>query len=436
MKWLAAAISLIVVAWLFQMSLLSYAMYCLLAILLTSHFVTKSWVDGLRAKRICDRLEANVGQEVLVSITIGNKGRLPIAWVILEDVLPRGSLFGRPPRLGVRGERVRFTSILAQGTKTLFYQLQCNRRGFYQIGPLTAETGDFFGLQKRYRVLASPQFLLVLPKIVPLEAYEVSSKRPLGELRMQHRLYEDPTRIAGVREYVAGDPINRVHWKATARTGMLHCKTYEPSSIAGATLIVDFHKDSHPAKDEPLRSELAITTAASIAHALYLTGDQVGLVSNGNDAAERERFEDWKREWSNRDSTLAIAQMSEKRDRLTPIIVPTRRGEETYDALIKTLARIELSEGMSFPRLIIETQQRIPRNATVIAILSRVSPEHAVALLGLRRQGYAVSAILNVYEPFEFSEIAGPLVASGIECRHLATEQSIATICRQWAIGY
>jgi len=43
------------------------------------------------------------------------------------------------------------------------YQLKCNRRGYHQIGPLVVETGDLFGLHRRYRVLTSPHFLLVYP---------------------------------------------------------------------------------------------------------------------------------------------------------------------------------------------------------------------------------------------------------------------------------
>mgnify|MGYP003344083758 CR=1 FL=1 len=114
---------------------------------------------------------------------------------------------------------------LAPGSlKSLLYQATFLQRGYYQIGPAVLETGDYFGLHRRYRVGADPQFLLVYPEVIPLEGYDLASRRPIGEVRMTHRLYEDPTRIAGVRTYQPGDPLNRVHWRATARTGMLHSK--------------------------------------------------------------------------------------------------------------------------------------------------------------------------------------------------------------------
>ncbi len=64
--------------------------------------------------------------------------------------------------------------------------------------------------------------------------------------------------MAGVRPYQPGDPLARIHWRASARTGQLHSKVYEASSIAGLTLLVDFHRDSFEARHEPVRSELTV----------------------------------------------------------------------------------------------------------------------------------------------------------------------------------
>jgi uncharacterized protein (DUF58 family) len=434
MKWLAGAAVLLIIAVAFGLDLLAYAMYVLLAVLLISRYLTKNWAESLSATRECNRLSAEVGDQVAVVITLRNRGRWPVAWVLLEDLLPREALIHDPPRLRLGGRRVQLTMLRPAARKTILYQLTPTRRGYYQLGPLVLETGDLFGLHRRYRVLTEPQFLMVLPKVLPLAGYEVSSKRPIGEVRMSYRLFEDPTRISGVRAYERGDPLNRVNWRATARTGQLHSKVYEPSTVAGATLLLEFHSAVHERKHEPHRSELAVTAAASIANAVYLLGQQVGLVTNGRDAVDRIRQEGWASDYRSRSAALASAGMRDKSERLAPLIVPTRRGPEQLRRILETLARVELSDGLPLPALIAEAGSRLPRDATVIAIVPPGSVESAIALGNLRRRGFAVTVLLNMHEEWDFAQAAGPLLAEGIDVRHLKDEASIVEICRSFAL--
>jgi uncharacterized protein (DUF58 family) len=355
---------------------------------------------------------------------------LPIAWVLAEDVLPKPDLNQRPPRLRVSGRRMLIESLRPGGKQTLFYQLHFDMRGYYQVGPLVLETGDLFGLHRRWRVATEPHFILVYPKVIPLEGYDIASRRPIGEIRLTHRLFEDPTRISGVRLYQPGDPLNRVHWRATARTGVLHSKTYEASTIAGATIVLDFHRAGYKPGD-PLQPELAVTTAASLANAVYELGQQIGLVTNGRDAADRIRTEGWAHNYRSRSSALAGAAMHEKSNRLEPLVVETRRGPEQFHRILETLARVELTEGLSFSQLIIEATSRLPRDATVIAILPEVTEETAFALSGLRRAGYAVSAVLVIYEEHAFAIAAGRLLSVGVSPRRVQSEAALAALCRE-----
>src|SRR4051794_20763684 len=158
MKWLAGAILLLVFAILFGLDLLAYAMYVLLAVMLVSRFLTRSWAESLAATRECNALAAEIGDQVAVVVTLKNVGRWPVAWVLLEDLLPREALIFDPPRLRVRGRRMQLSMLRPAGRKTMMYQLSPTRRGYYQLGPLVLETGDLFGLHRRFRVLTEPQF--------------------------------------------------------------------------------------------------------------------------------------------------------------------------------------------------------------------------------------------------------------------------------------
>ena len=314
------------------------------------------------------------------------------------------------------------------------YQLLCHRRGYFQLGPTVLETGDLFGLHRRYRVGKHPNYLMVYPKIIPLQGFDIASRRPIGEVKMSYRLYEDPTRIAGIRRYEIGDPLNRIHWRASARTGQLHSKTYEPTTVAGVTLLLQFHEEAYDKAQEPVRSELAITAAASIAYAVQQMGQQIGLISNGRDAADRIRKQGVAFEASNRQQARHVAAMREESDRLNPLVIETRRDTDQMLRIRETLARIELTDGLTFKQLVSETVSRIPRDASVLAILPEVDDAVSVSLGNLKQRGYAVSVILNLHDDYDFSQVSGRLQAQGISTYQLKDESSIPTVCQDYLI--
>ena len=155
-----------------------------------------------------------------MTVTIANNRGWPIPWIFLEDYCPAD--------FPLEGQNKRLATLMPGRAITLKYTLTCPRRGYHRIGPILMESGDLFGLQKRFRTGEQREYVSVLPTIAYIDTFNISSKRPQGPVRISNRVYADPTRIHSIREYVPGDPMNTIHWKATARTGTLHVKTHEP----------------------------------------------------------------------------------------------------------------------------------------------------------------------------------------------------------------
>jgi uncharacterized repeat protein (TIGR01451 family) len=432
-KWLVATLVILAAALVIESGLLAYAMYVLLGVMLLSRLLAKDWLGRITATREVDRVEAEVGDVVNVRVKISNNGGIPVPWMLLEDLLPPSAVRQRPPRLTLDGRRFKLGVLRGHKEMVLKYKIECAMRGYYQIGPLLMESGDLFGLHRRHRVETEPVYLTVYPKVVTLTGYDVASRRPIGDVRLTHRLYEDPTRISGVRPYETGDPMNRVHWRATARTGMLHSKTYEPTTLAGASILLDFHVGAWPRRGEPMRSELAVTTAVSIANAVSVLGQQVGLATNARDAADRLRV---KKKGSLQFETRSAARNEVEEigdnDRLKPLQVPTRRGVEQFERIREMLARVELSDGLAFPQFVLEIMPRLPRDATVIAILGEVTVEVAVSLSNLLRQGFAVSVVLITLDHEKIEKAYGYLLSQGLrDLRHLPSERELADLLSQ-----
>ena len=230
MIWLLVILALIGLAIALKAGLVAFAGYVLLGVYLLSRYLARRWSHDLVASRVCDSTPREIGESTEVSVTLSNTSGLPILWVLVEDLIPDLSLRQRPARLLVKGKRLQVVSLGPRQSKTVKYTVIFQMRGYYPIGPTLLETGDVFGLHRRHRVVGKSVYVMVYPRILPLPKYDFASERPTGEVRLQNRLFEDPTRTTGVREYQVGDPLQRVHWKATARTGKLHSRVYEPTT--------------------------------------------------------------------------------------------------------------------------------------------------------------------------------------------------------------
>jgi uncharacterized repeat protein (TIGR01451 family) len=437
-RWLIVILALLGLALALKAGLVAFAGYVLLGVYLLSRYLAKAWVANLAAERDCDTSPREVGESVEVTLRVKNQGTIPVGWVLVEDMLPEQAVIQK--RVKVKGRRLGVLFLRPLSVKPMKCKLTFESRGYYPIGPCVAETGDVFGLHRRHRLLAPPVYIMVYPKVLPIAAYNFASERPIGEVRLANRLFEDPTRTAGVRPYMVGDPLQRVHWKATARTGELHSRVFEPTSLAGATLLVDFHQDGYPRRGEPHRSDLVVTVAASIAHAVTLLNQQIGLASNGRDAAERIRQEaieaadepHTEDQYDTRYAARGKFELLEENTRLRPVVVDTRRGIDQLQLIREALARLEMTDGMDFHDMVFEVAPRLPKDATLIAVLPRVTVETAVALGMLRRQGFAISAVLVGIADDGSDERArahGRLLAEGIrDVRPINTETELMAL--------
>ena len=437
MKWILGTLGLLVIGLVLKLGLLVYAMYVLLGVLLLSRFFTRTWTEKIVATRHCDGEMFEIGGSVEVTVEIENKGSLSIPWLLIEDSLPREALVQMPHRIQVEGGRLMLTRLARGEVETLNYTVTFLMRGYYQLGPVLLETGDVFGLHRRFRVAGEPHFALVLPKVLPLQGYNLASRRPQGEIRVVHRLFEDPTRLAGVRPYQQGDPLNRIHWRATARTGEIHSRLFETSRVAGATFLLDFHAQSFQGAGGTPSAELAIVTVASLANAVFLMGQQIGLVSNGRDAADRIRETGWRAEFTTRADAQQRASDPLANDRLRPVRVETRKGSEKMGQILEMLARLEHTDGLEFSEMLAVAISQIPRDATVVPVLRQVTSAIAIALGGLVRRGFLVTAVIVAFEKDAIPdwaqppEWAGLLLAQGIDFRLVNSEESVMNLCAE-----
>lgn len=417
--WFAVAGAGILAAYVLQSPYMAYAVYTFLLLVILAHFSSLAWLAGLDSQRSVSQTVVQQGESIEVTVTVENDRGWPIPWIYFEDYHPKDF-----PR---RGDHSRLAILMPGRSVTLTYTLTCPRRGYHRIGPILMESGDLFGLQKRFRTGTHQDYVSVLPTVAYIETFSIAARRPQGPVKISNKVYEDPTRIAGVREYVRGDPLNRIHWKASARTGDLFVKQVEPSNVLGATLILDLHEDSFIPEDKDRRIELAITTTASIAYLLQMSGEQVGMVTNARDAAEVARYDVEGTSALSRSEADESVEGEAESTRISPLSVPTRRSPEQANRIIENLARVLPGRGLDAGQLIMAAHEELPRDAALLPVVPYMNERLALTLAQMKHSGFTVSVFL-IDDRSGYFEASALMAEHGIHLFHITEERDLHEI--------
>ena len=88
--------------------------------------------------------------------------------------------------------------------------------------------------------------------------------------------------MRGKRDYVASDSLRRMNWKASASTGRLQIKQFEPSIALQTEIFLNLNASEYVTKHRIDATELAIVVAASLANWAVIQKQAVGLTTNGS----------------------------------------------------------------------------------------------------------------------------------------------------------
>ncbi|MDR5683331.1 MAG: DUF58 domain-containing protein [Armatimonadota bacterium] len=207
-------------------------------------------------------------------------------------VLTATNRASRPVRLVVRDEfphefeasATQPTLHLAPGTSgEVAYTVRPRRRGAYRFGDIHFRLWGTLGLlQKTGRVSAS-RSVRVYPNLWELRKYELLSRRNrLAEIGLRAaRRFGTGTEFESVREYVAGDDVRRINWKATARRGRPMTNEYDIERSRNVILVLETGRLMASWIGDVRKLDLVINAAVLVGQVAADNGDKVGLLAFG-----------------------------------------------------------------------------------------------------------------------------------------------------------
>ena len=318
-----------------------------------------------------------VNDTLTVTLTVSNGNWLPAVQVTGVEMCAPAPPADRTQPL--------FIPFLPGGhAAPLSYTVTCARRGWFAFGavPLATRAPYGFWAARRVAPVDGPEGVLVFPETRPLARLDLFDRMPAVETSLARAGVGGE--FLGVREYRPGDPPRHVHWRSTARAGRLVVKEFAEEQQPALMLALDLSAGARMGGDDDNTLELGIKLAASLARHAHERGLPVTLLTNN-------------RQW------------------------PAPVGPVSQWALLNYLARVEAGGSERLGDALL----RVAAGTFVAAVLPAPDPEVVAPLIGLRRRGLAVLAVLVDPHPFtgdgqlgkEARRMAGELAAAGVGVR-------------------
>ena len=327
-------ISLLLFAAFLRVDFVFYIAYVLAGLFLFSWWFTPRLLKGVRVKRAYAP-NAFLGETVPVQIELENPSRVPMPWLHVQEMTA----------LNLRSGTMLNDAVALNGRESILleYKVRAMRRGYYRVGPLRLESSDIFGMREA-KGEYSAEFLTVYPRIVPITKLKLTSRLPFGTIASKQRLYADPARPTGVRNFRSGDSMRQINWKASARMSQavgsnLLVKTLEPAISLETMILLDLNSAQYARQTRLDTMEWAIVVASSIAAHLVNQRQSIGMAVNGIDPlGEGVTFD----EGTGRLRSEDAEDTSAENDLIQPgNLLSPRKGRAHLMRLLELLARIE-----------------------------------------------------------------------------------------------
>jgi uncharacterized protein (DUF58 family) len=313
--------------------------------------------------------EAHEGDTIYLVETVYNGKLLPVPWLKVDIHTSRWLDFAGSCSVTAQDDRRVTSSFVLKSYQkiTRKWKVKCIKRGVFHTENVTLIGGDLLNLCNTSDALPVNITLVVYPETVDLD----EMFRPVNLLQSDNTvnrwIIDDPFMFSGIREHTASDPMNRIHWPATAKSGKLMVRKNEYTSQQNLTVILNMQTKSYEYTNviDRRSAELGIKVAATLFDRALREGTPVVFATNGCTCADADQ----------------------------PIITGGAADRDHITGLFKILAGLLMKNVMSFPDLLREMSSNMENSETVI-ITAYLDSEICTMADQLADEGNRVSIIL------------------------------------------
>jgi uncharacterized protein (DUF58 family) len=322
--------------------------YVLLTLFILSWLWARYSLRMLVFRRTAASGRVQVGETFDERLMLDNLAVIPKLWVQIAD----GST--------LPGHRAGYVATMG-GRKRVSWRARtvCRQRGRFQLGPVTATSGDPFGLFQRRAFLTGQRELLVLPRVLPIKGFALFTGGFPGRGRSSQRALHTTTNATTIRDYVVGDSLNRIHWYSSAHYNRLMVKEFDLDPAVDVWIFLDLHEAVQAGEGEHSTEEYGVTIAATIATYLLRQDLSLGMIVN----AQRREF------------------------------LSLDRGDRQIERVLELLAVVRSGPGPDLKEALALDALHFGRNTVAIVITPSTSRDWHDGLRHLQRRGVQLAVV-------------------------------------------
>ena len=371
--------------------------YLGLLLILFAWLLTVFSLRGVKVVRRARSLRAAVGDIFEEQYEVTNTSRIPKLWfeVTNETTIPNAT-----------GSRV-LTFIRAKQKRSYTARTWLTSRGGFVLGPTRITSGDPFGIFRISKKFPAADSLVVLPMLANVSEFLSPPGLLPGGKAIRRKSQDITPHASGVREYVHGDSMKRIHWPTSVRRGQLMVKEFEQDPQSEVWLFLDTYRSAHiskagevidsPPVDDlflvrrrkvklpPSTLEYSISITASLAHYFLEQRRSVGLVTASGRAYK---------------------------------VIPAERSERQEAKILEELAFLQAESLFALPSLVTAQMGQLPQGSSAILVTPMIYPELLIAVDSLQRRNLRPVVVLLMTLSFG-SRASNEDLAKSLEVRNV-----------------
>ena len=225
------------------------------------------------AKRIISERLSN-GDENKIELRIKNEFSFPVNMQIIDEL---------PEQFQIRDFK-RKAYFKSKEQQKFVYTLRPIERGEYHFGNILLFVSSMLGLLVRRNTIDAEEMVPVYPSFIQLRKYDLLSGATIQSETGSKRLRKigHSMEFEQIKEYVHGDDIRTLNWKASARKGGLMVNTYTDEKSQQVYCIIDKGRLMKMPFGGLTLLDYAINSCLVLSNVCLKKQDRVGVITFSN----------------------------------------------------------------------------------------------------------------------------------------------------------